>query len=86
MTFENSDEKGVMQWVKSYLRNRFGHDPVRVVDDKISWIFYDENDTVIARLEKDLVDRMMTMAKQREVPVFPDDRLIDDPYEVDEVT
>lgn len=53
----NEIDQKVIRWVAA----RLGSPVTKVIDDKISWSFYDEGGNIIARLPRDLVERIMEL-------------------------
>lgn len=60
----NEIDQKVIRWVAARLGTPVG----KVVDDGVSWIFYDDGGTIIVRLPRDLIERIMEMVWKEPKP------------------
>lgn len=59
----SADDQAVIRWVKDVMKNSTDKEVADVVDDRLSWIFYDDTGGVIARLPMAMIDRIRAVVR-----------------------
>lgn len=76
--FSNPDEQAVIKWVKGVIKRNSDKEVAYVVDDKLSWVFYNDKDDVIVRIDMPTIQRI-TKVMRRKTPILlpePDDIVV----------
>lgn len=59
----SADDQAVIRWVKDVMKNSTDKEVADVVDDRLSWIFYDDAGGVIVRLPMDTINRIRAVVR-----------------------